>query len=163
MERWESVRAWKCRELPDPPQLTVSELFSKLSASGPNRHRTRQPDWEVRARVRLRDKFRCALCSAGLVSRPDGATVWRARDGRTRRRPPGKSVQGTAARTLEVHHVVPRSNGGTNDLSNLLTLCSDCHEDVHDYRADRIPRDHTRPPLGTRPDGGDARVGTTNR
>jgi len=28
---------------------------------------------------------------------------------------------------LHVHHVVPRSEGGTNDLSNLVTLCSRCH------------------------------------
>lgn len=33
---------------------------------------------------------------------------------------------------LEVHHVKFRSNGGTDDEENLLTLCEDCHKGVHD-------------------------------
>lgn len=27
----------------------------------------------------------------------------------------------------QVHHVIPRSQGRTNDLSNLITLCGQCH------------------------------------
>lgn len=27
----------------------------------------------------------------------------------------------------QVHHVIPKSKGGTNDLSNLITLCGRCH------------------------------------
>jgi len=37
-------------------------------------------------------------------------------------------------RFLEVHHVVPRSCGGTNDATNLVTLCSACHRLVHERR-----------------------------
>lgn len=32
---------------------------------------------------------------------------------------------------LEVHHIVFRSNGGTNDEENLITLCKDCHKGIH--------------------------------
>ena len=32
---------------------------------------------------------------------------------------------------LEVHHIVYRSNGGTNDENNLITLCEDCHNGIH--------------------------------
>jgi len=32
---------------------------------------------------------------------------------------------------LEVHHVVPIRSGGTNDPSNLRTLCSRCHHVRH--------------------------------
>lgn len=32
---------------------------------------------------------------------------------------------------LEVHHIVYRSNGGSNEESNLITLCHTCHQDVH--------------------------------
>ena len=32
---------------------------------------------------------------------------------------------------LEVHHVKFRSNGGTDDEENLITLCEDCHKGVH--------------------------------
>ncbi|WP_418281484.1 HNH endonuclease [Halorubrum sp. DTA98] len=153
MERWEEVRAWKLRELPDPPSLTVSQLLSKLSENGPLAYRSPQPEWELKARVRLRDAFTCALCPAGRIDTVDGATRWLARDGRSLKRPAGASTQETAARRLDVHHVVPRANGGPNDIQNLLTLCPDCHADVHNHRADRIPRDRTRPALGTQADG----------
>ena len=32
---------------------------------------------------------------------------------------------------LEVHHVIRLKDGGTNDLSNLLTLCVGCHLAAH--------------------------------
>ena len=32
---------------------------------------------------------------------------------------------------LEVHHIVYRSKGGTDDLDNLVTLCEDCHKKIH--------------------------------
>lgn len=33
---------------------------------------------------------------------------------------------------LEVHHIKFKSNGGTDDEENLITLCEDCHKKVHD-------------------------------
>ena len=33
---------------------------------------------------------------------------------------------------LEVHHIKYRSQGGTDDDNNLITLCEDCHSDIHD-------------------------------
>lgn len=32
---------------------------------------------------------------------------------------------------LEVHHIVYRSKGGTNDEDNLITLCESCHKKIH--------------------------------
>ena len=32
---------------------------------------------------------------------------------------------------LEVHHIIYRSQGGTDDEDNLITLCEDCHDKVH--------------------------------
>lgn len=32
---------------------------------------------------------------------------------------------------LEVHHIIYRSNGGTNRMDNLVTLCHDCHRKIH--------------------------------
>jgi 5-methylcytosine-specific restriction endonuclease McrA len=37
----------------------------------------------------------------------------------------------SSKRYLEVHHRVPRSAGGGNNASNLVTLCSACHKLVH--------------------------------
>lgn len=39
----------------------------------------------------------------------------------------GKS--GTPA--TQVHHIIFRSRGGTNDPSNLICLCLSCHEKAH--------------------------------
>lgn len=32
---------------------------------------------------------------------------------------------------LQIHHVVPRSKGGTNDTTNLQLLCPNCHCELH--------------------------------
>lgn len=32
----------------------------------------------------------------------------------------------------DVHHVVPRGKGGSDRLSNLVLLCRECHDAVHD-------------------------------
>ena len=37
-----------------------------------------------------------------------------------------------STRFLEVHHVVPRGQGGSNRAENLVTLCSRCHGFVHE-------------------------------
>ncbi len=36
-------------------------------------------------------------------------------------------------RFLEIHHLVPRSKGGSNDVSNLRVFCSACHARIHAY------------------------------
>jgi 5-methylcytosine-specific restriction endonuclease McrA len=30
-----------------------------------------------------------------------------------------------------VHHIIPRGAGGPDELANLVTLCSDCHDEAH--------------------------------
>ena len=32
---------------------------------------------------------------------------------------------------LHAHHIVPLSDGGSNETSNLQTLCKDCHDAIH--------------------------------
>ena len=44
---------------------------------------------------------------------------------------------------LEVHHIKPVSEGGTNDLGNLITLCGACHTEWHSVeKASKITTDH---------------------
>jgi 5-methylcytosine-specific restriction endonuclease McrA len=88
------------------------------------------------------DRLDAARCDAQIVAAthagaPIGAAsqtipprirraVWRRDHGRCR-------VPGCrAARFLEVHHLVPRSRGGTHDPSNLVLVCSAHHGRVHD-------------------------------
>ena len=35
-------------------------------------------------------------------------------------------------RYLDLHHLIPRTDGGTNEAENLVTLCSACHRLLHE-------------------------------
>ena len=37
----------------------------------------------------------------------------------------------------EVHHIIPVSRGGSNDFSNLMSLCQSCHTKLHHDLGDR--------------------------
>jgi hypothetical protein len=41
-----------------------------------------------------------------------------------------------AKKQLTAHHLVSRANGGSNDMSNLVTLCNSCHDyvEINDLR-----------------------------
>lgn len=67
------------------------------------------PDWEERRReVLQRDDFRCQLCG----------------------RRGGPYAEDEAVH-LHAHHTVPPSEGGSNDVDNLITLCDLCYEHHH--------------------------------
>jgi len=55
---------------------------------------------------------------------------------------------------LEVHHVVPRSEGGSNKPENLITLCSRCHRFAHESTCiPRLPVTASTPPACARAAG----------
>ena len=41
-----------------------------------------------------------------------------------------------AARAIDPHHRLRRTQGGTDDRSNLLFLCRRCHDWIHDHPAE---------------------------
>jgi len=49
--------------------------------------------------------------------------------------------------SLHVHHITHRSKGGTNTVSNGITLCKDCHKALHDglWQMDRKPKQFKYP------------------
>ncbi len=65
-------------------------------------------DWDSRRKsVYARDGHQCQNC--GAKGGPFGNTE------------------------LHCHHKIPKSEGGSHQKSNLITLCRDCHNDVHDH------------------------------
>lgn len=79
----------------------------------PDRTVTRDgTEWErAKARALKRDQYRCQHCTA------------------TPSKTPGVDLQ--------VHHIRPVENGGTNDLDNLVVLCNSCHWDLHRNHDDK--------------------------
>src|SRR5688572_809228 len=69
-------------------------------------------DWErVRRQVLRRDNQRCVSCHIKLLSAD-----------------------------ADIHHLMPRSMGGTDELSNLITLCDGCHARHHPTLAGGLAR-----------------------
>lgn len=84
-------------------------------------------DWDTRRRqVYQRDQYKCGNCQA--EGGPYGDTE------------------------LHAHHIVPKSEGGSDLFGNLVTLCADCHARVHtdndDLQQCREPRDQPLEPVG---------------
>src|SRR5262245_14529942 len=74
--------------------------------------RNRSPDWiNIREAILRRDNYKCVECGAAC----------RASEG-------------------DVHHLLPRSAGGTDEPSNLVTLCDGCHAAHHPKLAGRLAR-----------------------
>ncbi len=48
--------------------------------------------------------------------------------------------------SVEVHHIIPRSSGGSSDFENLITLCEDCHHKTFGNGYSGIPVNRN-PPL----------------
>lgn len=38
-----------------------------------------------------------------------------------------------SVQNVEVHHIIPIKEGGTNELENLIPLCRDCHQEIHHF------------------------------
>jgi hypothetical protein len=113
-----------------------------------------------------------AECDAERIGRVDSPTPQRAHQDvppKVRRQVGARdhhrcAVPGCTCHTnLDIHHIIPRALGGTNDPSNLLTLCESHHLAHHDgyllitgaYPSIDIkrawwktPRGYIRPPLG---------------
>ena len=69
------------------------------------------PDWNIRKWiVKRRDCYTCQKCGKDLYYCKEGYG--------------------------QVHHIQPLSIGGTNEIKNLIYLCSECHKKLHDEMFD---------------------------
>jgi 5-methylcytosine-specific restriction enzyme A len=82
----------------------------------------------------LPGKSRCELHGGKAWKRTDPASKhrygkdWEARRARVLREEPNCRLCGTPA--TDVDHIVAHADGGTDDRSNLRSLCRDCHKQV---------------------------------
>lgn len=100
-----SEEGWQVVSSIDDPELAPGSYRLKSLERLPARTRE---TIKLRHRVLARDKYSCRDCGASPESAPDSGPV-----------------------LLQVHHVVFVQHGGTNELPNLRTLCSNCHAGVH--------------------------------
>jgi 5-methylcytosine-specific restriction endonuclease McrA len=50
------------------------------------------------------------------------------------RRDKGKCQHcGTQCKLMDVHHIISREQGGSDDMDNLITLCRTCHSKTSTY------------------------------
>lgn len=95
----------------EEPDATSELESEKPNIVSPPGGRLDAEAWDsLRRQVYKRDGYTCANC--------------------------GAKGGGDESTELHAHHIVPVSRGGTNVLTNLKTLCRDCHEKVHPYMRD---------------------------
>lgn len=85
------------------------------------------PDWEQRrVKTLKRDNWQCQRC--GRKSGPH---------------------KGDSGMELHVHHSTPISDGGSNILNNLTTLCKQCHDEIHNRSREPVYSErHNKNSLG---------------
>jgi 5-methylcytosine-specific restriction endonuclease McrA len=92
--------------------MTSNRRLSSVGSGVTSNAPTELPSWSTqRRRARRRDNDRCQLCG----DRP-----------------------GSLHCKLEVHHVIPRAEGGDDALENVITLCDLCHAICHRHMG--LPR-----------------------
>ncbi|MCB9513040.1 MAG: HNH endonuclease [Candidatus Latescibacteria bacterium] len=130
--RWEALieQLRKDGQLDPKEELVLDALATRPGGAGEaGRHRDHSPLSGLRG-AGLRHGPRRTARQGGDLPRTLTPALRRkilARDGH-RCQGPGC----TSTRFLEVHHRKPRANGGTNAPSNLITLCSACHQLHHE-------------------------------
>lgn len=105
------------KDIPKLPQsriVNVSMAFgiSDVQDFTPDGDRTSKsiPWPNISRAVLARDDYRCRVCGNGSLSAVDGPQDY------------NKLHFG-----LEVHHIIPRKDGGSDSFRNLITLCEECH------------------------------------
>jgi 5-methylcytosine-specific restriction endonuclease McrA len=103
--------------LPKPSRLiaAVSKWQRKITADAAKRASAKatKAAWlKLVGQVAARDAGHCRVCRVRVTGPGDG----------------------DPRRFAHTHHIVYRSAGGTDDLSNLVLLCAQCHDDEHQHR-----------------------------
>lgn len=92
------VNSQKADKSKKPKTIKSAAIESQLKSKPTKKKKSRYIPASIRVSVLHRDSYQCVFCGRNA-----------------------KQVQ------LEVDHIIPFSKGGSNDCSNLQTLCIDCN------------------------------------
>lgn len=105
----------------DIPKVNVSRISTVSASFGIAEVTDFDPDgdragksipWQTISKAVLaRDNYSCRICGGSSLSPVDSSTDFR-----------------KIHFELEVHHIIPRKDGGSDTFRNLITLCEDCHK-----------------------------------
>ncbi len=106
--------------------MDVSGMFkiAKVEDFDPSgESRGKNIPWQTISRaVLLRDDYRCRVCGKGTFTQVDSADIY-----------------DKVHFDLEVHHIVPRKDGGNDSFRNLISLCSECHRRTFSNKYTGVP------------------------
>ncbi len=116
----------------DIPKLSEIKMLDVSQMFGINSVEDFSPDgdkegksisWPTISRaVLLRDGYRCRICGRGNLTPVDSSSAY-----------------DKVHFDLEVHHIIPRKDGGSDSFRNLITLCSSCHHSTFSNSYSGIP------------------------
>jgi len=93
------------------------------------------PEWEVYFEERL-----CLTTKDDLKGRRRLLHLWLTQDGKC----PNCGEHITKETGWHLHHILPKAQGGTDAMSNLVILHPNCHRQVHSRRKGELPAPVTR-------------------
>lgn len=89
----------------------IEPLGSEETDTNPPQSRAQSnysKDWKsLSEKIKKRDNWECQRC--GSMGGPEGDS------------------------TLHAHHILPKSKGGEDWIENLITVCHECHEQIHGH------------------------------
>lgn len=105
------------KDIPRLPEVRLRDVSGTFGIAvvedfdpGGDREGKSVPWPNISKAVLVRDDYRCRICGRGTFSTVNSADQY-----------------DKVHFDLEVHHIVPRKDGGTDTFRNLITLCSACH------------------------------------
>ena len=99
IKRTQKYCSRKCADIANGQRVSGENNYFYINGNSKNKRCYRGENWGViRKKIYERDKWTCQVC--------------------------GKHCN---KKEIQCHHIVPYKNGGSNDSSNLVTLCVSCH------------------------------------
>jgi 5-methylcytosine-specific restriction endonuclease McrA len=124
------------RRPPSPRVRAWARLVDYLTKEGDAQAQRERPSPNKKRAIRNRDDNRCQQCGRKSTARAtdgDGVPlIVESNQGRSYGSEPIEVP-------LHVHHIIQLQNFGTNDPSNLITLCKKCHTELHEQAGEPIP------------------------